>query len=141
MIWRVVARPEVDADMAEAATWYEDQQPGLGAEFLEEVFRVWDALAENPLLNSRRTRRRNLHWRYSDDFPTGSFMRSTKPNAPSSSMRSLTPRGTTGTGNGGFKKRRSRSPLELLTFPLHPSIQTQIRISPAKKSPPLSFDF
>ena len=69
MSWRVVARPEVDADVAEGATWYEDQQPGLGAEFIEEVFRVWDALAENPLLNSRRMPRRNIRWRYPERFP------------------------------------------------------------------------
>ncbi len=69
MSWRVVARPEVDGDVAEGATWYEDQQPGLGAEFIEEVFRVWDALAQNPRLNSRRTLRKNVRWRYPERFP------------------------------------------------------------------------
>ncbi len=38
-------------------------------EFIEEVFRVWDALAENPLLNSRRTAHGNIRWRYPHRFP------------------------------------------------------------------------
>ena len=49
MNWRVVIRPEVEQDVVEAAIWYESRQPGLGVEFVEEVIRVWDALAENPL--------------------------------------------------------------------------------------------
>ncbi len=54
MNWRVEFRPEVERDMAEAATWYEDRRAGLGAEFIEEVFRIYDALGDNPLLNSHR---------------------------------------------------------------------------------------
>jgi hypothetical protein len=69
MSWRVVARPEVGSDVAEAATWYEDRQPGLGSELIEEICRVCDALAENPLLNSRRTPGRNIRWRYTERFP------------------------------------------------------------------------
>jgi plasmid stabilization system protein ParE len=69
MSWRVVIRPEVEQDVAEAAAWYESRQPGLGVEFVEEVIRVWDALAENPLLNSRRHPRKNIRWRYPDRFP------------------------------------------------------------------------
>ena len=53
MNWRVEIRPEVEADVAEAARWYESQQSGLGAEFVEEIIQVWNALAENPLLNAR----------------------------------------------------------------------------------------
>ena len=68
MIWRVEFRPEVEQDMAEAA-WYEVRQPGLGTEFLEEVIRIWDALAENPLLNCRRHAKKNIRWRYPERFP------------------------------------------------------------------------
>jgi hypothetical protein len=46
MKWRVEFRPEVEADVAEAAAWYEARQTGLGAEFVEEIIRVWDALSE-----------------------------------------------------------------------------------------------
>ncbi|MGP8199665.1 MAG: type II toxin-antitoxin system RelE/ParE family toxin [Limisphaerales bacterium] len=69
MNWRVEFRPEVEQDMAEAAAWYESRQPGLGTEFIEEVIQVWDALAENPFLNSRRHPTKNMRWRYPDRFP------------------------------------------------------------------------
>jgi toxin ParE1/3/4 len=69
MSWRVVIRPEVEQDVAEAADWYETRQPGLGGEFVEGVIRVWDALAENPLLNARKHPHRNIRWRYPDRFP------------------------------------------------------------------------
>lgn len=39
MNWRVEFRPEVEQDVANGATWYEARQPGLGAEFVEEVIR------------------------------------------------------------------------------------------------------
>ena len=69
MNWRVEFAPEVQEDVAGAADWYESRQPGLGAEFVEEIIRVWDSLAENPLLNSRRHPSRNIRWRYTDRFP------------------------------------------------------------------------
>jgi toxin ParE1/3/4 len=69
MKWRVVIRPEVEQDVAEAASWHESREIGLGAEFVEEVIQVWDALAENPLLNARRHPRKNIRWRYPDKFP------------------------------------------------------------------------
>ena len=69
MSWRVVARPEVERDVAEAALWYESQQPGLGAEFVGEIARVWDSLVENPFLNSRRHPAKTIRWRYPKRFP------------------------------------------------------------------------
>jgi toxin ParE1/3/4 len=48
---------------------YEARQPGLGAEFAEEIIRVWDSLSENPLLNSRRHSTQNIRWRYPARFP------------------------------------------------------------------------
>jgi len=69
MNWRVEIRTDVELDVAEAAAWYEARQTGLGMEFVEEVIRVWDALAENPLLNCRRHPTRNMRWRYPDRFP------------------------------------------------------------------------
>ena len=41
-------RPEAEADLAEAATWYESQRPGLGHAFLDQVAAVLAALAEEP---------------------------------------------------------------------------------------------
>lgn len=69
MKWRVVVRPEVECDVTEAAAWYDSQQSGLGAEFRDEIIQVFDALAQNPLLNCRRHPRKNIRWRYPDRFP------------------------------------------------------------------------
>jgi toxin ParE1/3/4 len=69
MSWRVEFRPEVEHDMAEAAAWYDSRQQGLGTEFIEEIIKVWDELAENPLLNSRRHSVKNIRWRYPERFP------------------------------------------------------------------------
>jgi toxin ParE1/3/4 len=69
MKWRVDFRPEVEQDVADAAMWYEIRQQGLGADFVEEVIRVWRALAENPQLNCHRHPTKNIRWRYPDRFP------------------------------------------------------------------------
>jgi plasmid stabilization system protein ParE len=69
MSWRVVVRPEAGDDMTEAAAWYDVRREGLGAEFREEVICVFDALAENPFLNSRRHPSKDFHWRYPERFP------------------------------------------------------------------------
>jgi toxin ParE1/3/4 len=69
MKWRVVFRPEVELDITEAAAWYEARQIGLGVEFVREINHVWNLLAENPLLNSRRHPTKNIHWRYPERFP------------------------------------------------------------------------
>ena len=45
MNWEVVARPQVVADILEAAEWYNTQRVGLGDEFTEEILTVFDALA------------------------------------------------------------------------------------------------
>ncbi len=60
MSWCVVVRPEVWEDIDEAAKWYDARADGLGNEFAEEVIRVLDAPAVNPLLNSRRQPRKNV---------------------------------------------------------------------------------
>lgn len=69
MHWRVLLRPEVEADINKAAEWYDLQQPGLGVEFREEVIRVFEVLADNPLLQCRRHPNKNIRWRYPDRFP------------------------------------------------------------------------
>lgn len=69
MNWRVVVRPEVEADVAAAAAWYDSQQAGLGQEFREEIILVLEALAENPLLYSRRHPQKDIRWRHPDRFP------------------------------------------------------------------------
>jgi plasmid stabilization system protein ParE len=69
MSWTVVVRPEASDDVTQAADWYDERQEGLGDQFVEEVLRVYDALAINPHLNSRRDLRKNVRWRFPDRFP------------------------------------------------------------------------
>jgi toxin ParE1/3/4 len=69
MSWQVIARPEVEGDIAEAADWYDFRLQGLGAEFREAVIRVFDSLVDNPLLNSRHHPRKDIRWRYPERFP------------------------------------------------------------------------
>jgi hypothetical protein len=69
MKWKVVARPEAENDVIEAANWYDSQRPGLGDEFVEEILEVFDALEMNPLLHCRRHPTKNIRWRYPKRFP------------------------------------------------------------------------
>ena len=41
-------RPEAEADLEEAATWYERQRKGLGQDFLDEALSTFEAISENP---------------------------------------------------------------------------------------------
>jgi plasmid stabilization system protein ParE len=69
MKWEVVARPQVEDDIREAAEWYNAHCAGLGNEFTEEILTVFDALEINPLLHCRRHPTKNIRWRYPDRFP------------------------------------------------------------------------
>ena len=41
-------RPEAEADVSDAARWYEAQRSGLGSEFLDEVLRTLSSISEHP---------------------------------------------------------------------------------------------
>ena len=43
MKFKLVVRPEVDADLLEAERWYEQQQAGLGRDFLRQRAKQWRA--------------------------------------------------------------------------------------------------
>lgn len=45
----IIVQPEAEADLAEAFDWYERRRPGMGHDFLAEVDRVLQFVAENPL--------------------------------------------------------------------------------------------
>jgi toxin ParE1/3/4 len=45
---QVIIRPEAEADLAEAFTWYEEQRPGLGQDLLLSVEAGLAMIAENP---------------------------------------------------------------------------------------------
>lgn len=55
--------PLVKSDIEGSARWYDNQKPGLGTDFIEEVVRVMDLIARQPLRFSIRFgnwRRANL---------------------------------------------------------------------------------
>ena len=63
--------PLAKADIEREARWYDAQQPGLGADFVDEVMLIIGSIAENPLRYSIRFgnwRRANLR-----RFPHGVF--------------------------------------------------------------------
>jgi len=45
---RVVSHPEADEELEGAALWYEERQPGLGDDFLDEVERTLRRIVANP---------------------------------------------------------------------------------------------
>ena len=46
---RLIVRPEAEADLQQAYSWYEDQQPGLGRAFMDEVSTCLSAIEQRPL--------------------------------------------------------------------------------------------
>jgi plasmid stabilization system protein ParE len=46
--WRVIIRPNAEADLSEARSWYESQRAGLGDELLDEVRHAVSLLADDP---------------------------------------------------------------------------------------------
>jgi len=46
--FQVIVRDEAEADITDAAIWYEQQQAGLGGEFLDEIESALERAAENP---------------------------------------------------------------------------------------------
>ncbi len=48
MTLEVRVRPEAEEDIADAATWYEDQFPGLGQDFLDQVLEKFLSIAKQP---------------------------------------------------------------------------------------------
>jgi plasmid stabilization system protein ParE len=60
MARNVVVRPEAEADIAAAFDWYESRRRGLGHEFLDELGRCFQRIADAPNAHSivhRRYRR------------------------------------------------------------------------------------
>ncbi len=73
MSFVVRLRVEAEQDITAAASWYEQQQIGLGQEFLDEFMIVRLRLAETPLMYStvhRDTRRAIMN-----RFPFGVYFR------------------------------------------------------------------
>jgi plasmid stabilization system protein ParE len=67
--YRLEIRPLAIADIAEAAAWYQQRQPGLGERFTREVVAAIDALLPNPLIYRLRNRRLGARWCFPRGFP------------------------------------------------------------------------
>jgi toxin ParE1/3/4 len=60
--------PEAQAEFEKGIAYYEEQRPGLGQEFREEVLRVIDEIRKNPFLGARYRRTEFRHFPM-DRFP------------------------------------------------------------------------
>ena len=69
MSFDVVVRPEAEGDIAEAAAWYDEQQPGVGDEFSDAIEAAIDTLAVTPLIHAIRIRRKSMRWFVAPRFP------------------------------------------------------------------------
>lgn len=49
MVRRWMVRPLAELDIAQAAEWYDDQQPGLGFRFLDVVDQLMDRIRSAPM--------------------------------------------------------------------------------------------
>ena len=62
----ITLHPDADAEITEAAQYYESREPGLGSDWLAEVERAFDQILTNPEASQkigRRVRRKPL-WRF-----------------------------------------------------------------------------
>jgi plasmid stabilization system protein ParE len=62
-------RPDALSDIAEAAAWYDEREPGLGAEFVKAIREAISSVASNPSAHRLRNRRRNVRWFLPSRFP------------------------------------------------------------------------
>lgn len=69
MIYGLEIRPEVITDIEEAAQWYEDREPGLGADFGRTILEGIESLRTRPLIHRLRDRHRNVRWILPRRFP------------------------------------------------------------------------
>jgi plasmid stabilization system protein ParE len=46
--YKIIIRPEAEADLTESFRWYQEQVPGLGLEFLSCVDDAFDLITEDP---------------------------------------------------------------------------------------------
>lgn len=69
MNYRLFIRPEAVSDLQQAQAWYDEQQPGLGIQFIRAVRAALVELARNPLGYRVRSRRREVRWLYPRRFP------------------------------------------------------------------------
>ena len=47
--YRLISEPPADVDVEAAFEWYENERPGLGLEFLDELRATYNRIADGPL--------------------------------------------------------------------------------------------
>ncbi len=71
MKYKIIIRPEAESDLKKSVQWYEEENQGLGIQFLHNVGEAIDLIRENPQLHSliyKNIRRALIH-----RFPYGIF--------------------------------------------------------------------
>ncbi len=94
---RLIVRPEAEADITEAALWYEGRVAGLGLELTGEVRAAIGRAVQNPLLYLRLRKRPEVRRVLARRFPYRIFS-SSCGKTPLSSLPSCTLRVMTVTG-------------------------------------------
>ena len=69
MAHRIITRRDAEIDITDAAIWYQQQQTGLGDEFLAEVDTAIISAAENPLQYPRLRRKPEVRRVLTRRFP------------------------------------------------------------------------
>ena len=75
MTFRLIVRVEAEADLVDAARWYENERPNRGSEFLSEARRVIHNAVANPFLYPAISRRPQAHRALTHRFPYWMFYR------------------------------------------------------------------
>lgn len=73
MTLSVRLRSEAEEDVEDVARWYEEQQRGLGQQFLDEVMHTFDSVAEQPAMFPAVGR--GAHRALTRRFPFGVYYR------------------------------------------------------------------
>jgi hypothetical protein len=89
----------VDADLLEAEAWYEQQEAGLGREFLRAARETMDSLPTNPLIHQVRSHRKQVRL----GLPAPVSLPHHLPATRWSYMLSFMRRATTATGNDAYE--------------------------------------
>jgi toxin ParE1/3/4 len=66
---RLIIRPEAEADLTDAAVWYDNREPGLGLELLSEVHSAIARALKNPESFTRVRRNPTIRRVLSRRFP------------------------------------------------------------------------
>jgi len=100
---RLIVRAEAEADITEAAAWYEGREPGLGFEFTHEIRTVVQRVLEHPTLYLRLRKHREVHRILARRFPYRIFYIAEKMLLSCSPFS--TRHGTTATGSIAYEPR------------------------------------